>query len=149
MLPTTKPVRIEAIYEQIVDTASDVLNASETVKRQIAGGCDPMTLVMFHRRLRASRGSGMAVAGVPGLSDYAKQVTGNPDYDIHAGFAAVLDAGSAVTDWIATNIPNDGSGGVVTQRFVDGDARPVLIPAADLAPLASLIDALILTLRGD
>lgn len=122
-----------------------------------------------HRALRDVGAIVAAERGVPGVDAFAKQQWNQPAMDFSAKMTAVLGDAAACTDWIAANFPtvlstlnaamttagltNGQQNSVRTAmgsnldyllsyKFVGASIQSPTIPAATLAPLVTLLNAL-------
>ncbi|MHB2205063.1 hypothetical protein [Methylobacterium sp. CM6257] len=146
-LPTSVPETAAEAFNRVLSTAFSVKTNLTGVRDLIAGGTIYMdNLIGLYQALNASQGVGLSIQGVEGLSDYAKQAVGNPDYDIDAEFMASVIACKAVTDWLLANMPSDGNGGFLGWRLQqDSTVQRVIVDRNTLGDLAALIDTALAT----
>jgi hypothetical protein len=147
-LPTSAPQTAETAYRLVIALAQTCSVNLRGVKGLIEAGTrvPAVALVGLYQALNGAQDAGIAIQGVEGLADYAKEAMGDPAYDIDAEFMASIVACMAVTDWLLANMRNDGAGGVVGWvRNAEGQFDPLTVPAEDLAALSALIDAALAT----
>ena len=143
-LPTSLPETPETAFARVVATAQGVASNIRGVRSLIANGGPVMidNLVGLYQNLNGAQSLGLTLQSVEGLNDAARQVTGDPTYDINAAFMASIIACKAVTDWLLANMPGDGAGGFIGWRHeADGSIQRVTVPINDLVPLVPLLDA--------
>jgi hypothetical protein len=147
-LPTSLPETPESAFQRVLATAQTVSTNLRGVGTLIANG-GPVymdNLIGLYQALNASQGVGLSIQGVEGLSDYAKTVLADPDYNIDADFMISLVACKAVTDWLLENMPSDGADGFVAWRKQDdGSIQRITVPVDQLMPLQSRISAALTT----
>lgn len=147
-LPSSLPMSAETAFQTVLTTAQGVSSNLRGVRDLIVNG-GPVTmdnLIGLYQALNASQGVGLSIQGVEGLSAYAKEKLGNPDYDIDASFMASIIACKGVTDWLLLNMPGDGQGGFIGwQHRIDGAITRVTVDLETLAPLTDLLDAALAT----
>ncbi len=143
-LPTTLPETAESAFQRVVGTAQGVASNIGGVRSLIANGGPVQmdNLIGLYQNLNGAQALGLTLQSVEGLNEAARQVTGDPDYDINAAFMASIIACMAVTDWLLANMPGDGNGGFIGWRHeADGSIQRVMVPINDLVPLVPLLDA--------
>lgn len=87
------------------------------------------------------------VRQVPGIAEYAKQQFMDTGYDIVSEFISMNKALNDVISWIMNNFPKDSNGYLLKDKFdPQGSISVRVFTPAQLAPLKSLVDALIATI---
>lgn len=89
--------------------------------------------------LREHRDRVAALAQTPGLNDLSADV----GFDVEAGVQEVVAAADRVLDWVATGLPTDPDGWLLTQRFEGGQMVSRQLTPAECEGLIEALDALI------
>lgn len=143
-LPTSAPQTAETGYLLVVATANAVSSSLNGIKGMIDSGMPLQidNLIGLYQSLNSAQAQGLNIQSIPGLNAYAKQATGNPDFEIEAEFMRSIIACKAVTDWLLANMPGDGNGGFLGwQHRPNGSITKVVIDVEALAPLSGLVAA--------
>ena len=77
-----------------------------------------------------------------GLAAYAQEQEADPTYDVVAEFLAMRTAVVAARDWLATNLPKDGSNRLLERILnADGSITNITVSSAQTAQLRTLLQA--------
>lgn len=87
------------------------------------------------------------LAAIPNLAAYAQTQVSNPSLDVASAFNTMRTAMVNVVSWIMTNFPKDASSNLLYQQFTgDGHTTYTTFTSGQLAPLVTLLNALIATI---
>ena len=88
-----------------------------------------------------------AARSAPNIGPYAQNQLGNGTLDIDAEFTAMLNAATALRDWIFTNFPKDAGGAWLLYTYDSAGAQTSLtFTTAQLAQFRTNIDAFVATI---
>jgi hypothetical protein len=141
-LPTSLPKTAPDAYNLVVATAFGAKTNLEGVNNLINLGAPVLidSLIGLYTNLNTAQRSGREIQGVEGLAEYAKERTGDPEFDINTEFMKSIIACKAVTDWQLANMPGDGNGRFFGwEQQPDGSLGDVYMSTEQLLPLAALI----------
>lgn len=84
------------------------------------------------------------IAALPGIAAYAQAQIGNSSFDVVGAFNTMIAAIQAVSSWITTNTPKDGSGNLLVLQFnADGSLKYSTFTSAQLSGLVTQLNALV------
>ena len=85
-----------------------------------------------------------AAAQVPGMAEYAQAQEGDPEYDVAAQFTAMINAATAVINWIVNAVPKSG-GYVLHEQWSASGVSVRTFSTNDTAGLRTVLNAFIAT----
>lgn len=137
---------LRAIAAQVKASAQSVVNESA------AGPISAVRILEFSSNLASNRTQLARWAGVPGVAEYAKSVSGDPTLDIVAEYTLMFAqtdptlAGSCAK-WIIDNFPKDGSNNLLAAKFAaDGTVSYNTFTTVQTAGLRTALGTLIATI---
>jgi hypothetical protein len=144
MLPTNEDSTAATAYARLNGEATSVLATARFARSALTAPIAVSRLLEFHARLRTAYQLFGQAKGNAALLTYTRNTLGNQTYDLDASLTAVQAAITNIGTWIEANVPQDGTGGVVTVRFGAGSTQaPMTMATAATAGLIPLIDALV------
>lgn len=85
-----------------------------------------------------------SAAQVPGMAEYAQAQEGDAAYDVATEFTAMINAASAVIDWIVNAVPKS-DGYVLHEQWSASGVSVRTFASADTAGLRTVLNAFIAT----
>jgi hypothetical protein len=139
---------LEADYKEAQKTARNLkLACSALIARSNAGSINSSDIFGIYARLGSDSATLAAASQVPGIVEYARAQSNDPEYDVVAAFSGMQTAITAARNTISSGFPASGgylqshqiTGGAVVERtFATGSA----IAAGLRTALQSVVDSI-------
>lgn len=149
--PASAPLLSDELAKAL-NEARRIRNLSTAIKAaSLAGPVARFELVAYMAQLNRAVGIWNAARSTPNIADYAQQQLGNGALDVAAEFTAMLNATTALRDWVFNNFPKDsgagGSGAWLVYSYDSAGVQTSLTFAtAELAQFRTNVDALLATI---
>lgn len=134
-------------YDRILREFRKAKQLAQTRRAEfIAGPVNAIVVLRLMDGFRTHQTNIGLYVGVPGLSEYAKDQSGDTNYDILAEGQAARNAIAAIPNWLHTNMPRTPSGEPDLNVWVGetvGYRSFTVAQTAGLIPLLDAVDSLI------
>lgn len=132
----------------VLEDVDRLAAAAKLYAQQVRGECVtgnvPSSRILdMYINLKQYRSQFAAAATTPGIGPYAQTAKNNATLDVVAEFNNMVAKIDAVTAWLETNFPKDGSGFLLAKLFSAGTIIDRLFTAAQLANFVTQLDGLI------
>ena len=143
-MPLPLSVALDGAFQNIQTKASQVKTASTALKAKMESGpTEAREIINYAAGLKKAYDAIQTSKTATGLNDYAKTELSDANLDYVAEVTAVQDAMANCYAWVATNMPKDGSGYLLIEKFVNGTIEPRTVTSVQTAGLSALIATLL------
>lgn len=140
-------IKAQQAFEQIMGKAQVLRSGLQSQRAILAvSGSSADIVLNVLRGVRATRDIMAAAVGTAGLQAYARLLYDNQAKDFVGDVNAAIAACDTLATWIVAHFPQDGSGYLLKDTFVNGEITPRTFTAPAMAGLVAEMDALIAAL---
>jgi len=140
--------------EQLADVLKEARDIAANIKRRTqslttslaASNYSARGICQYMDDLKRATDRLDQIKAVPGMAAYVQEQYSDATIDIVAEFNTMQATIDAVTDWINTNIPKDGTGYILVETIVDYRITARMLSPAQTAPLVAELETLLATI---
>lgn len=145
------PASAPLLSDELAKAKNEALrirNLSTAIKaRSLAGDIARFELIAYMGQLNRAVTIWNAARSTPNIAAYAQTQLGNGSLDVAAEFTAMMNATTALRDWIFNNFPKDaGNAWLVYSYDSAGVQTSLVFTTAQLAPFRTNVDSLLATI---
>lgn len=147
----TRQENVDQAWLRARDLAASVkLRSVELSAAALAGSIPSSRILGYATFLADTKIRLQAVASVSGIAAYAQTQIADPTFDVALSFTDMVNAITAVQNWVVANFPKDGNGFLLAQTFNpdnSGRTQERAFTPAQTATLRTVLDSLTATIN--
>lgn len=145
--PASSPLLADEL-SKAKNEASRIKGVATSIKAtSLAGDTPRYQLITFMGQLNSALAIFNATRSTPNIASYAQTQLGAPGLDVAAEFTAMMNATTALRDWIFTNFPKDVGGAWLVYSYDNAGVQTSLVfTTAQLATFRTNVDSLLATI---